>query len=381
VFGVVLLPRCRTCLRITLIIGLAAALLCAIVSPAVATSPEERRAAGSREKVSAIRAELDQARARRAGKASALSEAQRMFTIVMEATGAAELAVERQQLAVERARADLGALEARADKQRQAIAARAENLYKQGTTGSITMLLEAVNPADALRKSAYADAISRTERRTLEGVAIARAAVEAQRKMLKAEEESLQRVIAAQRALLAEVAQIRKDRSIALVAADQQLAAMEAHLEAENRRVLAITRSSVKGRVSAASSAASKVASGGWMWPARGPITSRYGFRWGRMHQGVDIGAPTGAAIVAAKPGVVSYAGTMSGYGRVVIVDHGGGLSTLYAHQSAMAVRRGQQVDAGQRIGSVGCSGRCTGPHLHFEVRKNGAPRNPTSYL
>ncbi|MGH8908516.1 MAG: murein hydrolase activator EnvC family protein [Egibacteraceae bacterium] len=370
-------------------------LLCAVAGPAAA-SPEERRAADSRAKVSAVLAELERARVDRAGRAAALADAARSFAVVMNAVGAAELAVQRQQVAVEQAQAELAALEALVDDQRQALAARAERLYKQGTTGSLTILLEAADPADALRRSAYAEAISRTERRTWEGVEVARTAVDAQRRKLRAEQASLRRVVADQRALLVEVAEIREDRAIALIAADQRLALIEGHLEAENRQVIAITRrSSVEELSSDVASAALDIAAGaasavgavgavggdGWIWPARGPVTSGFGFRWGRMHQGVDIGASTGAAIVAARSGVVRYAGTMSGYGRVVILDHGGGLSTLYAHQSAIAVDRGEQVGQGQRIGSVGCSGRCTGPHLHFEVRVNGAPRNPRNYL
>jgi murein DD-endopeptidase MepM/ murein hydrolase activator NlpD len=275
--------------------------------------------------------------------------------------------------------ARLGALQARAAKQRDAMAARAETMYKQGPTGGITTLLEAVNPQDALRRSAYADVISRTEQRTIETVTVAHTAVEAQRLKLKTEEDSLARVLQEQRTLLAEVQRLRDDKALAVAAADAQIAQLETHLEAEDRQVAAITRGSDSRGSSVAP--APKAARGGWVWPARGPVTSGYGARWGRMHRGLDIGAPTGAAIVAAKSGVVTMAGSMSGYGRVVIINHGGGYSSLYAHQSSIAVRSGQRVGAGQRIGSVGCSGSCTGPHLHFEIRVNGAARNPRNYL
>jgi murein DD-endopeptidase MepM/ murein hydrolase activator NlpD len=117
------------------------------------------------------------------------------------------------------------------------------------------------------------------------------------------------------------------------------------------------------------------------------PITSGFGPRihpiYGdaRMHTGVDIGAGSGASIRAAGDGVVVTAGTMSGYGNTTIIDHGGGLATLYAHQSSIGVSGGQRVAAGQAIGRVGCTGSCTGPHLHFEVRVNGDPVNPVPYL
>lgn len=123
------------------------------------------------------------------------------------------------------------------------------------------------------------------------------------------------------------------------------------------------------------------VGGGGWVRPVSGPVTSGFGPRWGRLHAGMDFGAPTGTPIFAARSGVVSYAGTMSGYGNIVLIDHGGGITTAYAHQSRIMVSPGQSVSAGQQIGAVGSTGNSTGPHLHFEVRVNGSPRNPAGYL
>jgi murein DD-endopeptidase MepM/ murein hydrolase activator NlpD len=119
----------------------------------------------------------------------------------------------------------------------------------------------------------------------------------------------------------------------------------------------------------------------GFTWPTSGQITSGFGPRWGRMHQGIDIGAPTGRPITAAKSGMVILAGASGGYGNLVVVDHGGGLSTAYAHQSRIAVRVGESVTQGGLLGYVGSTGNSTGPHLHFEVRVNGAARNPLPYL
>jgi murein DD-endopeptidase MepM/ murein hydrolase activator NlpD len=99
------------------------------------------------------------------------------------------------------------------------------------------------------------------------------------------------------------------------------------------------------------------------------------------MHEGIDIGASTGAPVVAARGGRVSFAGRMGGYGNFVLVDHGGGAVSAYAHMSALSASEGQSVSAGQRIGSIGCTGSCTGPHLHFEIRINGAARDPRNFL
>ena len=121
--------------------------------------------------------------------------------------------------------------------------------------------------------------------------------------------------------------------------------------------------------------------SAGFTWPTSGQITSGFGPRWGRMHQGLDVAAPTGRPITAAKSGKVIVAGWSGGYGNLVVIDHGGGLSTAYAHQSRIAVRVGAPVTQGGLIGYVGSTGHSTGPHLHFEVRVNGVARDPLPYL
>ena len=116
-------------------------------------------------------------------------------------------------------------------------------------------------------------------------------------------------------------------------------------------------------------------------WPARGVITSRYGWRYRRHHDGIDLASPRGTPIYAARAGRVAFAGWYYGYGRAVIVDHGGGLTTLYGHASKLLARTGQVVEQGQLIALVGCTGRCTGSHLHFEVRINRRAVNPLPYL
>jgi murein DD-endopeptidase MepM/ murein hydrolase activator NlpD len=103
--------------------------------------------------------------------------------------------------------------------------------------------------------------------------------------------------------------------------------------------------------------------------------------RWGTLHPGIDIGVPTGTPIHAAGSGTVVWCGWMSGYGNLVMIDHHNGLATLYGHQSRIAASCGEQVVTGQVIGYVGCTGFCTGPHLHFEVRLNGTPVDPLGYL
>ena len=118
-----------------------------------------------------------------------------------------------------------------------------------------------------------------------------------------------------------------------------------------------------------------------FIWPLSGPITSPFGMRWGSLHPGIDIGVPTGTPIHAAAAGKVIWCGWMSGYGNLVMIDHGGGLASLYGHQSRIAASCGESVAQGQLIGYIGCTGFCTGPHLHFEIRVNGSPVDPLGYL
>lgn len=116
-------------------------------------------------------------------------------------------------------------------------------------------------------------------------------------------------------------------------------------------------------------------------WPVKGRISSRFGPRWGRMHEGLDIAVNTGTQVRAAADGVVRFAGWNGGYGYLVVIDHGRGIETRYAHNSRLLVKRGQRVSRGEVIARSGSTGNSTGPHVHFEIRQNGKPVDPLRYL
>src|SRR5439155_14363038 len=124
-----------------------------------------------------------------------------------------------------------------------------------------------------------------------------------------------------------------------------------------------------------------RVSAAGLIWPVSGPVTSGFGYRWRRLHAGIDISCGIGTPVHAAKAGTVIFSGQMSGYGNVEIVDHGGGFSTLYAHLSRLGTAEGTQVGQGQVIAYSGNTGHSTGPHLHFETRVGGHSQDPTNYL
>jgi murein DD-endopeptidase MepM/ murein hydrolase activator NlpD len=386
-----------------LVVLVCLAMVATLVAPASASSSstEERRLAATQARLTEVRNQIEAAKQRRSADAAELAEAEQQLAIVLEALNAAELAVQRQQESVEQARAELVRLTDEQSRQEQVMANRAVALYRQGSGVPLASVLGSDSAEEALQRSTYVEVLTRADKAAFESVEIAQTAVEAQRATLEAEEEILERVAEQQREIVADVQSLRNERALVLAGSEEALQGLEAqerHLEAESRQIAALARAASQAEAgaraarAAASRSAQPVASGGgdaapatsaggWTWPARGPVTSEYGRRWGRMHEGIDIGAPTGAPVVAARPGRVSFVGTMGGYGNLVLVDHGGGIVTAYAHLSAFAVSNGTQVGAGQRLGSIGCTGSCTGPHLHFEVRVNGSARNPRNYL
>jgi murein DD-endopeptidase MepM/ murein hydrolase activator NlpD len=198
------------------------------------------------------------------------------------------------------------------------------------------------------------------ERTQLLGVA------EANRRAVSREVSQLENLTAAQESALEALIRERQQEE-------------EARREAERRAARLAGREVPQGPTSGAP--------GTFSWPVSGPITSPFGMRsdpFGhgfRMHTGIDIGAPMGATITAAAGGRVIYAAWYGGYGNAIIIDHGGQTSTLYGHCSQLFVSNGQDVQRGQAIGAVGSTGESTGPHLHFEVRVNGTPVDPTSRL
>lgn len=170
------------------------------------------------------------------------------------------------------------------------------------------------------------------------------------------------------------IQRLRRDR--------QAVEAAQARLERDSDSIAAL----IQQRLVVATTSTFR-GTGIFTFPTDGPLTSSFGYRvhpilgYRRFHAGIDFGAPTGTPIRAADSGTIIYAGWYGGYGNTVIVDHGGGISTLYAHASALYVSEGQSVQRGQVIAAVGSTGFSTGPHLHFEVRRSGEPVDPLAFL
>lgn len=279
---------------------------------------------------------------------------------------------------------------------------RAVAAYMAGPTSHLEGLLSATTFNEVVDRTSYYESALDADSQIVEDIRILRAETEIKRDKVIEEEER----IAAQKMKLeadrAEIAQVRQERDAVLDAQRVKVAEKEsilnsvnskkaqyervvAALEADQSRIEAL----LQARLAASSGSTGPLPTGGGqlLWPTAGPLTSPYGYRThpifgdSRLHTGIDIGAPYGATVIASDAGVVAYVGVMSGYGNVVVVDHGGGLATTYNHLSAFSVSSGQQVGRGVPVGNVGCSGYCTGPHLHFEVRVNGSPVDPMPYL
>ena len=273
---------------------------------------------------------------------------------------------------------------------------RLVDIYESDPASTLDVFLGARNVQDALDQVQYLNDIGQQDRRIAHEVATAKAQVKAARaktKSLRATVRGETAVISARTAQTLDVRNqlvgasndLSASKSKRLTDLSQLTAAEQA--EAGEIDALQAASDAIGARIRAAqaqhgsSGATSTPSAAGLVWPVSGPITSPFGWRWGRMHQGIDIGASTGTPIHAAAAGTVIYCGWEEGYGNFVVIDHGGNLATAYGHQSAIAVACGQTVSQGQVIGYVGCTGHCTGPHLHFEVRINGNPVDPMGYL
>lgn len=165
------------------------------------------------------------------------------------------------------------------------------------------------------------------------------------------------------------------------------LEAAEAQLAKDSQSIGALIQNRVAAERAKNHDVAVVMGTGQFAYPSDAPVTSSFGWRmhpilgYQKFHSGMDFGAEYGSPIRAADRGVVIFAGWYGGYGNAVIIDHGNGLTTLYGHSSGLYVSEGQAVERGQAIAAVGSTGLSTGPHLHFEVRKDGEPVDPANYL
>lgn len=288
-------------------------------------------------------------------------------------------------------------LEVQADlvDQTDLFATRARAAYINGSSAYLESFLSAESFSDLVDRVVYHEAVMDADAALIDQIALLRDETAVRRDLVEERKLDIARAKLRLERDRDALARLHSQRSQVLEARQSAVAAKQAVLSTiETRKAklaaveaqLAADEARIRGLLQGGSYGA-PTGTGQLGWPASGPVTSGYGYRthpiFGdqRLHTGIDIGAPHGAPVFASESGTVAFVGVMSGYGNVIVVDHGGGLATTYNHLSSYSVAQGQRVARGATIGGVGCTGYCTGPHLHFEVRVNGSPVDPMPYL
>lgn len=276
---------------------------------------------------------------------------------------------------------------------RQRVASRLARAYKDSSFMEVRLVLEAKSLSELGWRRVYLNAVVKRDRQNQEELVDLRDRLDSERALL---EETKDELLSRRNVVEAQTEELVALYQSNIAARDLVQKELQNHREllsivladrAQALRMLdeldGVSDEAKRDLLASASKGNPAVIPGYFIWPADGALTSRFGPRMHpiagvvRQHNGIDIGAPYGAPIWAAAGGRVLKAGSMGGYGLVVIIDHGDGLSTLYAHQSRVLVSVGDVVQQGTVVGEVGSTGYSTGPHLHFEVRINGDPVDP----
>ena len=361
--------------------AIAATLLCTLLVPAVAST------AGVRDRLQDIEAKREVLERKiEAGEARAGTIQRQIDTLNEQLT---DLQIEINRLdariseiesKVRTAQARIDETQAQIDKIEEIATEQAVALYKAGATDAIEALLDSSSLAELDARAELLGAAAQQNTGALVRFGRLRVEIQAQHRELF----NIKQELSAERKSRAIAAERANEKKAELAAA---LTTLNIELEVHRNKEGDLQDESdrIRGDLQAISARNAVEALGtssqGFIWPINGAVTSPYGYRWGRQHTGIDIDGYSGQPIVASKEGTVVLASYYYGYGLTVIVNHGGGFATLYAHQSRTAVSNGESVEQGDIVGYVGCTGSCTGDHLHFEVRVNGSPQDPMRYL
>jgi murein DD-endopeptidase MepM/ murein hydrolase activator NlpD len=317
-----------------------------------------------------------------------------------EAAVRARLAVKQAELdravaELDTAKKHLAVVRARLHRALVALRERLVAMYEAGTPDVLSVILGSDGYDELVDRTEYLERIRGMDEAVIGRVRELRDQVKRTVARLRAAKnriEAARNAIAVEERALASARKAVEDRQAVLVhtraqrmSALRRINASEEKLDGDVAQIQAELAAQLAGYGSAALPAGPiREGSSGLIWPVDGPVVSGFGMRWGQMHEGIDIAVPAGTPIRAAASGTVillQSEASSGGYGNFTCLDHGGGLSTCYAHQSSFAVGSGQSVSQGDVIGYVGCTGHCFGDHLHFEVRVNGVPTDPLGYL
>ena len=381
------MPRTLRIRRLPLL-ALVVLLVVGLAAPAgsESLSAQRRRRDAARAQRAKIAAKLNALKATDAQLEAAVRTLNTQVRAQQAKADAARRSVAAALAAVARAEARLAATEREMAQMRSAVVNRAVSAYVRPQSDTFSELVTSRDLNEATRRTSLLAQVTNRDRDVIDQLRAKKQDYEEEKVLAaKARDVANSRKAAVDRRL-AEVRRARDEKARLEAALDQRIRAFQAQADQAARHegsLASLIRSrEAAGRASRGDIDTGRVVSGvGLIWPVGGSVTSEYGYRWGRLHAGIDIANRTGTPIRAAKSGEVIFAGTMSGYGNVVVINHGGGFSTLYAHQSRLATNDGASVERGQLIGYVGSTGHSTGPHLHFETRVDGSAQNPRRYL
>ncbi len=336
-------------------------------------------------------ANLNLAKAADVEIARGLNEINAAANATLEKIDEANLRIEQTEAVLARTADELEASGRRQAEIESDLRVKAIEGFKTRTLGGANPLLTDMDLNRAIRQNGLLAQASLSTAELLEEL---RALLE-ERRLANAEAEQAKADAEAAETVLQEELALLKEQQAAQLElkaeAERRVDIWAGELTAYAREDAAVQRviveKATKAPVETAVNTPTQASTSGFQWPINARVTSEYGYRvhpiYGsrRLHSGMDIGAAGGTPIASSNSGVVIFAGRQGGYGNTVIVDHGGGITTLYAHQSRLGASVGQMVDRGDIIGFVGATGTATGNHLHFEVRVNGSPSNPRNYL
>lgn len=354
-------------------------LVSAVPARALADSSDEVAA-----KKASAAAKLDAAKVDDAKLEAAVRSLDAGIAVQSSATDAARQAADAANAAADSAQARLKATEKKAADLKTKASAVAVQAYVHPASDSFLEIMKSKDMAELSRRQTFMSQVVQVDRDVLGELKAVREDQQAEQTNLLALRDQAQTRKKEASDKLAELQKLRTDQVRLKSALDVRIRDYQNEVDALSReegniqgliRSRELSGESVDGTPQPAKSAS------GLIWPASGPISSPFGYRWGALHAGIDIDTGYGAPIVAAKAGTVILAGPNGGYGNCTIIDHGGSFTTLYAHQSRMLVGEGDYVKQGQLLGYTGSTGNVTGPHLHFETRVGGVPKNPLNYL